>query len=256
MRRHDGLGVQRPALGVGAVEGERGAGDRHAALDHRCELQLVAGACFMRRHRPGCGLRREVIRRIRRFRIRIAQRQHEFSEFALVAEEARRFHVGRGNGCRFGLACEPDRCAALRQSNDLLAHDDVFDLLQPLAIERQDPLGWHLLALQLAQDLPVVARVELAFACDLRGEARDLLAHLGKRQHAERNGLLRRNVDADRFQSVGIQLVRQRVSFRALGRTTSRTHSQCARNWAASRSWALCQSRISLARNNSAMPAM
>jgi len=68
-----------------------------------------------------------------------------------------------------------------------------------------------LLARQLPQDLPVVARTELAFARDLHGEARDLLAHLGKRQHAERNGLLRRYVDADRFQPVGIQLARQRV---------------------------------------------
>jgi len=65
VRNHEALGVESPALGVGAVEGERGAGDRHAAFDHCRELQLVAGACFMRRHGPGSGLRGEVVGRRR-----------------------------------------------------------------------------------------------------------------------------------------------------------------------------------------------
>jgi len=65
VRKHEALGVESPALGIGAVEGERGASDRHAALDHRRELQLVARACFMRRHGPGSGLRGEVVGRRR-----------------------------------------------------------------------------------------------------------------------------------------------------------------------------------------------
>jgi len=80
------------------------------------------------------GLGGEVIHRTGRFRVRIAQRQHEFSEFAPVAEEARWIHVRRGNGCRFAsLASRIDapRCGRVMICS---RHDDVFDLLQPLAI--------------------------------------------------------------------------------------------------------------------------
>jgi len=50
--QHDRLGVESPALGVRAVGGEHRASERHAALHHGGELQLVPGAGFMRGQRP------------------------------------------------------------------------------------------------------------------------------------------------------------------------------------------------------------
>src|SRR6267378_5416815 len=107
--------------------------------------------------------------------------------------------VRRRNGGGLGLAREPDRRRALRQADELLAGDDLLDLAQALAIERQDVLRRYRLALELAQALAIVAA----------GEPRHRFAHLGERRRAERDRLLGRDVDADVHQAVGVELARQ-----------------------------------------------
>ena len=59
--QHEPFRVQTPALDVGAVEGEHGAGQRDAALHHGVELQLMPGAGFMRGQGPGRGGEREIV---------------------------------------------------------------------------------------------------------------------------------------------------------------------------------------------------
>src|SRR5216117_752561 len=210
---HQALGVKAPALRVGAVEGECRAGERDTALDHRRELQLVAGPRLVRRQRPCRRLSGEIIDRIGRLCIRILQRQDELAHFAPVAYEPRRVHEGRSHGGRLGLAREPDGGRALRQADDALAHHDLLDGLEAITVEDQDPIARHRAALQLADDVALVRRREIPFTRNSGGEARRLVANLGEREGAHRDRLFRLQVDPRVLQAVGVQLARQHVLF-------------------------------------------
>src|SRR3546814_7941909 len=84
------LGVQRPALDVDRVEREQRARQRNAALDHRRELQLVAGPALVRGQRPRRGLEVEVVVLQRRtVRVRHRNRQHELPLLPGVAHQRR-----------------------------------------------------------------------------------------------------------------------------------------------------------------------
>ena len=108
---HQRLGIQRPALDVRAVERQHRACDRHAALEHGRELQLVARAGLVRRQRPGDRVVREVVHLRARGRVRVLERQHELRRLALVADQPRRAAV-RQDG--FSAAADAREAGALR----------------------------------------------------------------------------------------------------------------------------------------------
>ena len=102
VRQHEPLRVQTPAFDVGAVEGEHGARQRHAALHHGVELQLVAGPGFMRDQRPGRGRECEVVVLERLAALAGgAHGKHELAALAVIVDHARRAACAERAAARF-----------------------------------------------------------------------------------------------------------------------------------------------------------
>ena len=163
----------------------------------------------MRGEGPGGGGRREIVHRRAGLRVGVGERDDEIAALALVANEARRVEIRRRDGRRFRLAREANRRGALRQGDEALAHDDALDVREALLVQIEDALGRRHVPLERSQHVAVVRRWQLALARDVGREPHHRLAHLGKGGRAERNGLLRTDIDADVLQAIGVELRRQ-----------------------------------------------
>ena len=132
------FGVEPPALDVGAVERKEPPRLGHALLDERGELELVAGAGFVSRQRPGCRLEIKIIEFLHLSRgVGHVEWKDELADLASVAEEPGGLHVRRGGRRAFRLGRQPDLRGAIRQGQDSLRPDDVLDLLEPFLVVRR-----------------------------------------------------------------------------------------------------------------------
>jgi len=82
-------------------------------------------------------------------------------------------------------------------------------LRKALLVQIQHVLRGHRFALQRAQHLAIVRRRKLPLGRQRRRHLPHLLAHFGKGHRAERDRLLRRDIDPYALQAIGIKLGRQ-----------------------------------------------
>ncbi len=118
-------------------------------LNHGIELQLVTRPRLMRRQRPRNGIKGEIVVLVLRAAGRRwdVERQHELAALAGVVEEGRRRHM-RGRLLRgLGRGGEANDRGACGQRDQLFRRDDLFDLLKPALVERQNGLAGDLLFL-------------------------------------------------------------------------------------------------------------
>ncbi len=154
----------------------------------------MAGPRLVRGERPRGGRCGEVVVHAA-LGVRIGQRDHELAELALVADQP--------------FAGQANRGRSLRQRNQLLAHDDSLELGEAPLVELEHLLRRHRVALERAQHLAVIRRRQVLVARQRRRHVAHLLAHFGEGGRAERDRLLRRDIDADAPQAIGIDLGRQ-----------------------------------------------
>ena len=101
------------------------------------------------------------------------------------------------------------RAGAVGQRHQILFPDDRFDVLEPLAVVRQDGIADELLLLECADDLAVVTGLQAARCGDLRRQPLHLALDLGEglvRQPGER---FWRESDTHLFELERIQVCRE-----------------------------------------------
>ena len=211
VRLHDVLGVQPPAFSVSGVEGIQRPREADAVLYHGIELQFVAGPRLMCSQRPRHRIEGEVvvlIFRTTRCRRNI-QRQHELAALSGVVQERRRRHMRRRLLRGLGRGRQPNDRRTAGQCDQILCHDDFFDLVQSIFKEGQNRLAGDLLFLQFGNDGAIVARwitIGLRYARRQRRHL-GLVLHKGGMRHLR--DLRRRDVDAVSFERQNIFLRRQ-----------------------------------------------
>ena len=144
--------------------------------EHRVELQLIAGPCLMRGHRPRHCVEGEVagpVRSIACGRRRI-QRQYKLCLLGGVAQRLRGEHVRNRHLRGLGRCGETQDRRIIGQRDEVLGHDDLFDRLQPRLIERKDGVAGDLRLLQLAEHIAVVGGGPCMLLGDLCGKWRHL----------------------------------------------------------------------------------
>ena len=201
-----GLGVERPALDVDAVEREEAARERHAALDHRGELQVVAGTAFVRGERPRAGLVREVVERRRLAAgAGVARGQDKHALFTLRADERRGLEVRRGLRGVLGVGGDAHPQRAVGERHDFFAADDFLNPADDLVVVRLDLGLGELGLLQFPDDGAVIGIREAVFLRDQRRERLHLVAVFAERELGLLNQVLRRDIEADVLEVVGIK---------------------------------------------------
>ncbi len=116
---------------------------------------------------------------------------------------------GRGRVLRF--RSDADRGIPLRQGNDVLLAQGVFDLREVCLVHGEHLILWHAVLLELADHAPVVRRlVALLGRVDSR-ERVELISRLQVRRHRVTHDVARICVDAKAFQIVGVDLRRQPI---------------------------------------------
>ena len=147
-------------------------------FEHGIKLQLVAGTGLVRGERPGRRIESEVVVFLGAGLAgpcRNIQRQNKLALLPGIVQKWRRHHVRRRLLRGLGRGGNPDSRRAIGQRDDLFLDDDLFDLLQPLLVKRQNGVAHQLLLLQLADHVAIVARRQVPLLRDL---LRDRL-HLG-----------------------------------------------------------------------------
>ena len=142
------LGVERPALDVDRVEREERPRERDAALRHRRELQIVAGAPLVRRERPRRGGEGEIIG----FQARRAgqgERQDE-EELALLRQEPLEIHVRRRLLRRLRRGGDAEAHGTRGERHQLLATNDRLHVRDALLVRHANRVAHQLIALELA----------------------------------------------------------------------------------------------------------
>ena len=180
-------------------------------LDHGVELQFMAGPCFVRGEGPRDRIESEVIVLVHsaaRCR-RDIERQNELSALTGIVQKRRRTHVWGRLLRGFSRRREPDDGGAVRQSDQILRNDDLFDFMQAIFEEGQNRLAGDLLLLQFRDYCAIVAgRIAVGFG-DLRRQWRHFVLILRKGSVRHLGNLRRRNIDAVAFECENIFLRRQ-----------------------------------------------
>lgn len=110
---------------------------------------------------------------------------------------------------RLGFGGEADACRPVGERHEVLAADDVLDLLQPFQEEGQDGFAGQLALLELADHASVVRRGKSLLSRDERRERRHLRLDVVERRVGSRGELRRRDVHAALLQGEGVLLRRQ-----------------------------------------------
>ena len=178
-----GLGVEGPAFDVHAVHREDRAGDRHALLDHRGELELVARPPLVRGQRPRRRLEGEVVEALASRRTRPG--------CAAAARTCRARRCSRSSAAAACWARVPRRSRPRSRARSASSRcgsvtmfpfaDDLLELADAALVVREDRLARELLLLQLADHVAVVGRCPSLLLRDQRRQRLHLVLDLLER---------------------------------------------------------------------------
>ena len=167
-------------------------------LHQGSERQFGCGVCFVSGQSPGRRGKREVVILLRRrmpFSGGNVERQNKLALLAGVVQERRCGHVRCGLLRGLGGRRNSDPRRAIGQRHQVLLPDDLFNLLQPVLIKRQDRVAHQLLLFQFTNDVAIVARWQLALLGDLGSDRLHLGLNLVEAFVRQRGHLRRRDVD-------------------------------------------------------------
>ena len=170
----------------------------------------MARSAFVRAQRPGRSGEVEIVVGLALAAGgRIADRQHELTLLAGIADQRRRLHVRRRLRGRFGFGRQAHHHRPLGQRDHAFLRDRRFQRRVDVLVARFELLVRDRVLLQLADHVAIIGRVQ---ALGLRHHRRQRL-HGRARLHVFELGAFdqraRVDVDADALEAIGVELRRQ-----------------------------------------------
>jgi len=230
LQRHvglrDGLGVERPALHVDAVEGKHGARRGYARLQHGRKLHLVSGATLVHAQRPGRRRKREVVEgEVGGVALAPgnAKGKHELGVLTGVSHQPGRLQVGSRHSGGLGLGGQAHVDRPLGQCGELLAPHDGLQVAKAAPVEGQDGVALQLLPLESSNHVAVAGLLPAALPGDQGRQCVHLVANLLEAHPSPAHQRVGIDLDAVAVEVVGVDRL-GKLHLRTTARQDLATH--------------------------------